>query len=121
MKSSSGLGAWCRAALVMLTLTGCATSTIESRKQQRYGVYAGLTEAQKSAVDAGQIKVGMPMDAVYIAWGKPDQVLNAETSAGPQIRWLYAGTYLQSFTHWTYSGAMTMDTPAPTWPTIMSC
>src|SRR5690349_8087590 len=94
--------------LTLLAVTwlplGCATSTLESRKQERYGVYSGLTSEQRISVDLAQIKVGMPMDAVYIAWGKPDQILTAETSAGTQLRWLYAGTYLQGFTHWTYPG-----------------
>ena len=92
-------------AIVAALPIGCATSTIESRKQERYGVYSGLSSEQKTSVDLGQIKVGMPMDAVYIAWGKPNQILTAETAGGTQIRWLYAGTYLQSFSYWTYPGA----------------
>src|SRR5262245_21990014 len=91
-------------ALVAALPVGCATSTVESRKPERYGVYAGLTSEQKSSVDLGDFIVGVPMDAVYIAWGKPNQSVTAETAAGTQIRWLYAATYLQGFTHWAYSG-----------------
>jgi len=100
MKLSMTLGL----AIVAGLPLGCATSTLESRKQERYGVYSGLSSEQKGSVDLGHIKVGMPMDAVYIAWGKPDQVLTAESAAGTQIRWLYSGTYLRGFTHWTYPG-----------------
>jgi hypothetical protein len=32
------------------------------------------------------------MDAVYIAWGKPSQVLQGESSQGSTITWLYTGT-----------------------------
>src|SRR2546426_160484 len=68
-------------ALAGALLSGCATSTIESRKKERYNAYTELSAEQRSAVDAGQIKVGMPKDAVYIAWGKPHQVLVSESSA----------------------------------------
>lgn len=92
-------------ASLLLLSCGCATTrTLESRKQERYGTYAGLSTEQKTSVDLGQIKVGMPMDAVYIAWGKPHQILTSETAAGTQVRWLYAGTHLQSFSYWTYPG-----------------
>jgi hypothetical protein len=88
-------------AILAVSLIGCAT-TVETRKEQRYGAYSSLTSEQKLAVDLGQIKVGMPMDAVYIAWGKPNQTLTSETASGTQVHWLYAGTYLQSYTHWSY-------------------
>lgn len=94
-------------ALVGMVLlgTGCATSTLESRKQERYGAYTALAPDQKASVDQGTIRVGMPMDAVYIAWGKPSQVLAGESLAGAHVRWLYVGTHLEGFTYWTYYGA----------------
>src|SRR5262245_59761695 len=88
--------------LPALLLAGCATSTIESRKQELYDAYASLTEGQRASVDAGHIAVGMPPDAVYIAWGKPSQVVASETSAAKLTSWLYGGTYLQSVTYWGY-------------------
>jgi hypothetical protein len=91
-------------AVVVAVGTGCATSTIESRKAERSGAYNNLTTEQMGSVDAGQIKVGMSMDAVYIAWGKPNQVLMSETSAGPIVTWIYTGSYLQGYTLWSYPG-----------------
>lgn len=88
--------------LAAILLAGCATSTIESRKKERYTAYSELTPEQRSAVDAGQIKVGMPKDAVYIAWGKPYQVLNSESAAGRNEVWLYVGTYLQGYSYWGF-------------------
>ena len=85
-----------------LLLTGCATSTIETRKQERYGVYLELPEEQKAAVDTGRIKVGMSMDAVYIAWGKPAEVLTSESSEGMFVTWLYRSRYLQEYRYWTH-------------------
>lgn len=90
--------------VLALALAGCATSTLESRKKERYGAYASLSSEQKASVDQAQIKVGMSMDAVYIAWGKPSQILTSETASGSQVRWLYSGTYLQSFSYWAYPG-----------------
>src|SRR6266540_708484 len=89
-------------ALAGALLSGCATSTIESRKKERYHAYSELSVEQRAAVDAGQIKVGMPKDAVYIAWGKPHQILANESSAGKQEVWIYMGTYLQSYNYWGF-------------------
>lgn len=88
--------------LTALVLTGCATSTIESRKQERYAAYAALTPEFRAAVDQGRIKVGLPMDAVFIAWGKPSQALTGESSHGSTVTWLYHGTHLQEYRYWSY-------------------
>ncbi len=82
-------------------VAGCATSTIETRKKEDYGTYSKLTSEFKSAVDEGQIKVGMPMDAVYIAWGKPSQVLTNESAQGTFITWLYQNSRLKSYRYLT--------------------
>ena len=91
-------------ALLAVLLAGCATSNVESRKKERYNAYSELSAEQRAAVDAGQIKVGMTMDAVYIAWGKPHQVVGGETPGGAQVVWLYFGTQLQGYTYWGYRG-----------------
>jgi len=84
-----------------LLLTGCATSTIESRKQERYSSYTELPSEQKAAIDTGKIKVGMSMDAVYIAWGKPGEILTSESSKGTFVTWLYRRSYLHAYRYWT--------------------
>jgi outer membrane protein assembly factor BamE (lipoprotein component of BamABCDE complex) len=89
-------------ALAGVLLSGCVTSTVESRKKERYAAYSELTAEQRAAVDTGQIQVGMPRDAVYIAWGKPHQVLASESAEGKQEVWLYLGSSLYSYTYWGY-------------------
>ena len=89
-------------ALPALLLAGCATSNIESRKKERYNAYSELTAEQRAAVDSGQIKVGMTMDAVYIAWGKPSEIVTGESAQGATTTWLYHGTQLQEVTYWGY-------------------
>ena len=91
-------------ALLALLLAGCATSTVESRRKERYTAYSELSTEQRAEVDAGQIRVGMTMDAVFIAWGKPQQVVGGETAAGAQVVWLYVGTQIQSYSYWGYRG-----------------
>jgi hypothetical protein len=82
---------------------GCASTrnTIDTRKQERYAVYSGLSPEFRALVDAGKIKVGMPVDAVYIAWGKPSQIVGGETAQGAHTTWLYEGTQLQEYRYWS--------------------
>ncbi|MDB6034940.1 MAG: hypothetical protein JWM16_5278 [Verrucomicrobiales bacterium] len=82
---------------------GCATSrsTIDSRKQERASVYSSLSPEMRAMVDAGKIKVGMPMDAVYMAWGKPSQIVGGETAQGAHTTWIYEGTQLQEYRYWS--------------------
>ncbi len=93
---------WLLLPLVGWLLTGCATSTVETRRQERYDIYSELPAEQKAAVDTGKIKVGMSMDAVYIAWGKPAEILTSESSKGTLVTWLYRGAYLREYRYWTY-------------------
>jgi len=89
--------------LCVVFLSGCATtSTVEKRKQERYDVYSKLSPEFKALVDQGKIKVGMPMDVVYLAWGKPSQVIQGESSEGQLTTWLYYGTTFEEYRYWAY-------------------
>ena len=55
--------------LGLLLFTGCATSTVESRKKERPAAYNALSAEDRELVDKGQIKTGMSQDGVYIAGG----------------------------------------------------
>ena len=90
------------AGLVVGGLGGCATSTVESRKQERAASYAALTPEWRAVVDHGQLKVGMTADAVYLAWGKPAQVLTGQSATGTTETWLYTGAYMQEYRYWNY-------------------
>ncbi|HZQ47262.1 MAG TPA: hypothetical protein VFC07_09650 [Verrucomicrobiae bacterium] len=84
-----------------LLLAGCATpSTVVSRKQERSAAYAALPPEMKAAVDQGQLKAGMNMDAVYIAWGPPGQVLNGGNEGGETTTWIYYGGYVEEVRYW---------------------
>jgi len=93
-------------ALVLLSLVilcGCA-STIEDRRKEMLTAYSAMPAETQALVDAGRIKIGMPKDAVYIAWGKPDQVIQGESSEGATEAWIYHGSYFVPYHYWSYGG-----------------
>lgn len=83
-------------------VTGCATSTIETRRRERAEGYASLSPETKTLVNDGQIRRGMTEDAVYIAWGKPAQILHEEDQRGMVTTWLYHGGWLEETRYWSY-------------------
>ncbi|MSU58053.1 MAG: hypothetical protein EXS35_07725 [Pedosphaera sp.] len=88
--------------LAGLLLTGCATrTTIQSRKQERATAYAALSPEFQKLVDDGQIRRGLSEDAVYIAWGKPAQILHQEDARGAVTTWLYEGGWMEETRYWT--------------------
>lgn len=87
--------------LLTVLLAGCATSSIESRRRERATGYAALSPEFKALVDQGQIRRGMTPDAVYIAWGKPAQILQQEDQRGHVTFWLYHGGWMEENRYWT--------------------
>jgi hypothetical protein len=82
---------------------GCAAkSTIETRKTERAAAFAGLPVEQQRLVDQGLIQVGMSEDAVYMAWGKPEQALRSGDATGETVTWLYHGTTTDEYVYWRY-------------------
>jgi len=75
---------------------------MESRKQEKSGEYSRLDPQSRELVDAGRIKVGMSMDAVYIAWGAPSEVVEGENELGPVTTWQYYGTTFEERRFWNY-------------------
>jgi hypothetical protein len=87
-----------------LLLVGCATSnTFEKRRVERSAAYKALSPEFQTAVEHGEIKVGMPQDAIYIAWGAPSEILKSADTQGEITRWLYYGSYMQENRYWTGS------------------
>lgn len=85
---------------VAVLLAGCATASIEKRRTERSASYEQLSDAHRELVDKGDITAGMSEDAVYIAWGKPDQVLRRGDKSGETTRWLYEGTTTDTHYYW---------------------
>ena len=92
---------WVLALIAGLLFTGCATnSNVASRKKERAAAYAALSPEFKKLVDDGQIRKGMSEDAVYIAWGRPAQILQQENAGGAATVWLYEGGWMEEMRWW---------------------
>jgi hypothetical protein len=90
-------------ACLILLFAGCAaTSTIETRREEKAEAYTRLSPPEQRLVDEGQIKVGMSADAVYIAWGQPSEVLESEDASGRVTTWRYHGSWMQESRYWAY-------------------
>ncbi|HEU4771061.1 MAG TPA: hypothetical protein VFS68_02790 [Candidatus Udaeobacter sp.] len=70
-----------------LILVGCATT--ESRISQNPEMYQHLSARDQALVNQGQIRKGMTMDAVWLAWGTPDQKIPDNMGDRPTETWLY--------------------------------
>jgi hypothetical protein len=74
-------------ATVALILTGCATT--EARISNHPEMYQRLSPRDQALVSQGQIGQGMSMDAVWLAWGSPDQKIPGERRGRPTETWMY--------------------------------
>jgi outer membrane protein assembly factor BamE (lipoprotein component of BamABCDE complex) len=54
-----------------LLFTSCGTPG--TRISQHPSIYQGLSSRDQALVSQGQIRLGMSMDAVWLAWGTPEQ------------------------------------------------
>lgn len=94
--------------LILALCAGCASSSprdpaqIAKRRAERPAAYAALPQAQKELVDQGKVQVGMPEDAVYLAWGTPAQVLQRGDASGEATTWLYTSSTTDEFVNWNY-------------------
>src|ERR1700747_1210979 len=70
-----------------LILVGCATT--QSRISQHPEMYQRLSPRDQALVSQGQIRAGMTMDAVWLAWGTPDQKIPDNMGHRPTETWLY--------------------------------
>lgn len=77
--------------LLLLVLAGCATP--ESRIQKNPAMFDALTPEVQEQVRKGQIAVGFPEDAVFLALGKPDRMYTRQTESGTTEIWSYVGYY----------------------------
>jgi hypothetical protein len=70
-----------------LLLTSCATT--EARISKHPEIYQRLSPRDQALVSQGQIRPGMSMDAVWLAWGSPDQKIPGERRGRPTETWMY--------------------------------
>jgi len=68
-------------------LVGCATT--HSRISNNPEMYQRLSATDQALVNQGQIVRGMSMDAVWLAWGTPEQKIPGDMRGGAGETWVY--------------------------------
>src|SRR5437899_10312266 len=96
-------------AVGIMTLTSC--STTEARISQHPEMYQRLSPSDQALVSQGQIRPGMTMDAVWLAWGTTDQSIPDKMRVRPTETWVYlryetppsyGGPYYYGSFAWSY-------------------
>jgi hypothetical protein len=81
-----------KAALLGLAVAGlCLTSceTLENRISEHQDIYNSLSPTDQALVRQGKIRSGMSMNAVWLAWGSPEQKTAGEMRGRPTETWIY--------------------------------
>jgi hypothetical protein len=73
-----------------LFLTSCATP--EHRISQHPQLYQRLAPSDRALVSEGRIRNGMSHDAVFLAWGPPQQTSVGNIHGRPAETWIYLQT-----------------------------
>jgi hypothetical protein len=78
-------------AAVGLCLTSC--ETLEKRISEHPDIFNSLSPRDQALVRQGQIRSGMSTNAVWLAWGSPEQKVAGEMRGHQTETWIYlAGT-----------------------------
>ena len=73
-----------------LVLSACETP--QDRIKQRPEVYSALSQRDRELVARGEIREGMSRDAVYLAWGAPNQRGTGRYRGSTAETWIYFDT-----------------------------
>ena len=71
-----------------LVLTSC--STPQTRIYDHPDLYQTLSHRDQALVGQGQVRIGMPRTAVWLAWGSPDRKIVGNMGGGPTETWIYS-------------------------------
>lgn len=75
--------------LVPLVLGAAGCSSIESRIEEHQAAFHALPARDRDRVLQGEIREGFSPVAVYMAWGKPDEVSRGSERGREVEEWLY--------------------------------
>lgn len=81
----------------LLLATGC--NTVSTRIKDRAQAFQKLPPAEQPLVKEGKIRTGFDMDAVYLAWGKADDIKTGKTLGKPSETWTYIGYEQETYQH----------------------
>jgi hypothetical protein len=71
-------------------LNGC--TTVETRINERPAAFQSLSPGDQALVQQGRIREGMSRDAVYIAWGPPNEQAPGRNRGATVDTWIYYAT-----------------------------
>src|SRR6266513_5289831 len=71
----------------LLVFTSC--STTETRISKHPEIYQTLSSKDQALVSQGQIHAGMPVNAVWLAWGSPDRKIVGSMRGRSTETWIY--------------------------------
>ncbi|MDF1657385.1 MAG: hypothetical protein P1U58_07220 [Verrucomicrobiales bacterium] len=75
---------------VALFLSSCATqSGVEKRIEKNPQLYSKLSGSDRELVRRGEVKERMSQEAVFLAWGRPDQVMSGGRNGQSTEKWAY--------------------------------
>ena len=74
-------------ACASLFLTGCETT--QTRINNNPSLFQSLSANDQALVSRGEIRPGMAQNAVWLAWGNPDQKLPGNVHGKPAETWVY--------------------------------
>jgi len=74
-------------AAVGLCLTSC--ETLDNRISEHQDIFNSLPPRDQALVRQGQIRSGMSMNAVWLAWGSPSAKTSGEMRGRPTESWVY--------------------------------
>ncbi len=78
------------AAALVLSLVSCQSATPASRIAENPVLFRSLPQEQQTLVQQGRISEGMSQDAVFLAWGAPNNAPFVGQKDGKNItRWVY--------------------------------
>ncbi len=70
-----------------LVFAGCATT--ESRISDHPEIFNSLSPSDQALVKEGKIRAGMPQNAVWVAWGSPEQKAVGNMRGRSTETWIY--------------------------------
>lgn len=81
-------------------LGGC--ETVENRISEHPDIYNTLSPNDQGLVRNGQIRSGMSMNAVWLAWGSPEQKTHGEMRGRATETWIYVQTRTAGYGSYGY-------------------
>ena len=89
-------------AVTLLLFTGC--ESVQDRIAQRSAAFQSMSPSDQALVQQGKIREGMSRDAVYIAWGAPNQRGEGRNGSRSVENWIYFNTTDAGFGSFGYGG-----------------